>query len=102
MSEKSGMGRSEAFESYLGHVQGEARIDTLETRKEHALRLLAEVHKDLNDERGILSREEVIALLARLDIAEEATGDFAVKEAAQTYRNDIFERYPESKLGRGE
>lgn len=96
------MERSKAFESYLGHVRHEARIDTLETREEHALRLLAEVHEDLNDERGILSREEVIALLAKLDIAEEATGDFAVKAAAQTYRNDIFERYPESKLERGE
>jgi len=102
MSEKSGMKRSEAFESYIGHVQREARIDTLETRKEHALRLLAEVHEDLNDEKGILSQEEVVALLAKLDIAEEATGDFAIKEAAQTYRDDIFERYPESKPELGE
>lgn len=92
------MKHSSAFEkSYLGHVQHEARMDTPETRKEHALRLLAEVHEDLSEEKGTLSREEVAALLAKLDIAEEATGDFAVKAAAQTYRMDIFERYPESK-----
>lgn len=103
MSEKPGMKHSSAFEkSYLGHVQHEARMDTPETRKEHSLRLLAEVHEDLDDERSILSREEVVALLAKLDIAEEATGDFFIKATAQTYRNDIFERYPESKLERGE
>ena len=86
------MERSSAFESYLGHVEHEARIDAPETRKEHALRLLAEVHEDLD--KGALSREEAVALLAKLDIAEEATGDFSVKGAAQTFRNDIFARHP--------
>ena len=96
MSEKSGMKRSEAFESYMGHVQHEARVDTPETPEEHALRLLAEVQEDLNGE-DELSRAEAIAALAKLDIAEEATRDFSIKAAAQTFRNDIFERYPDSR-----
>lgn len=73
-----------------------AAIDRGETSRERAERLLDEIRDQL--ELGLRSREEGIALMAKLDIAAEAaqmTKDETLSSEAALIRADIKERYPE-------
>lgn len=81
-----------SFNAFLENIKHDARMDTPESKDEHARRLLDEVHEILSG--GIQSREEATALLAKLDIVIESVNDFTLKAAAQTFISDIKSRYP--------
>lgn len=92
MSEKPGNRYNNAFESFLGHVEHEARIDGAETLREHALRLIGEVHETFDD--GVISQEEATALIAKLDVAYEATLDSDIRNEVDELRKAIITCYP--------
>ncbi|MFZ2832258.1 MAG: hypothetical protein WAZ40_03840, partial [Minisyncoccia bacterium] len=83
---------NKSFNAFLENIKHEARMDTTESKDEHARRLLDEVHEVLSG--GVQSREEATSLLAKLDIVTESVDDFTLKAAAQTFIADIKERYP--------
>lgn len=83
---------NKSFNAFLENIKHEARMDTTESKDEHARRLLDEVHEVLSG--GVQSREEATSLLAKLDIVIESVDDFTLKAAAQTFIADIKERYP--------
>lgn len=83
---------NKSFNAFLENIKHEARMDTTESKDEHARRLLDEVHEVLSG--GVQSREEATSLLAKLDIVIENVDDFTLKAAAQTFISDIKIRYP--------
>lgn len=87
MGEKSGDG----FESFINNMQYEARIDKEETPHEHAERLLAEVYEELDT--GVWDREDLISLIAKVDVAIEGTNDEKTILEAKVLRHDLVSRY---------
>lgn len=92
MSEKHKQPRDSAAATFMSFVRHEARMDSQETPRQHAERLLSEAYENID--MGVQSRDEAIALLAKLDIVSEASNDLVIKTAARVLQSDIRSRYP--------